>query len=197
MNLDHNNPQHILTNEANDLLSIVEAANMRHMSNKVPTWKSYGFHKVCKCSDCDCERNQRSSCFDNAYVSLDAEASLKVLEDAITDHYPLLIELKASKFVKSNLESVWRRNTSKIIPLEFETALGLEDWSNIYESEDPNFILETIISNIDSSLDKVAPLKLMKFRKNKPSLNLRKDTLSAMTARDRARKSGRKVKYKQ
>jgi hypothetical protein len=55
---------------------------MRHLPNKVPTWKSYGLHKVCKCSicDCSCKRLQRSSCIDNAYVSLEAKASLKVLD---------------------------------------------------------------------------------------------------------------------
>ena len=43
LNLDHNNSEHNLTKEANDLLGVVEAANMRHVPNKIPTWRSYGF----------------------------------------------------------------------------------------------------------------------------------------------------------
>ena len=58
-------------------------------------------------------------------------------------------------------------------------------------------ILEKILSNINSSLDKVAPLKEIKFRIDKPRLNLRKDTLAAMDARNKARKSGKKDKYMQ
>ena len=71
-------------------MAVVEAANMRHLPNQEPTWKSYGLHKLCKWLDhnCGCPRGQRHSCIDNAYVSLDATVSLRVLEDAITDHYP-------------------------------------------------------------------------------------------------------------
>ena len=80
--------------------------------------------------------------------------------------------------------------------LEFENALGLQDWSSIYESNDSNDILKSIIANVNSSLDKVAPFKEIKVRKDKPKLSLRKDTLAAMEARDNARKSGNKNLYK-
>ena len=120
LNVDHNNPQHILTNEANDLLAVVEAANMQHMSNLVPTWKSYGLHKVCKCrnDDCGCLKRQRYSCIDNAYINIEAKASLQVLEDAITDHFPLLIKLETCIPSRNKLKSIWRRDTSKIKAFE-------------------------------------------------------------------------------
>ena len=172
--MDHNNPQHLLTKEANGLLAVVKAANMRHMPNHIPTWRSYGLHKVCKCTDrnCNCKRLQRSSCIDNVYVSLEAEVNLSVLEDSLTDHYPVMVKLKTTPYVKSKLESLWRRNISKMNPFEFETSLGSEDWSSIYDVEDPNLILDKILSNINSSLDKIAPMKLIKFRQDKPSLSL-------------------------
>ena len=53
------------------------------------------------------------------------------------------------------------------------------------------------MKNVNSSLDIVAPVKEIKFRDDKPRLNLRKDTLTAMRARDKARKSGNKDIYKQ
>ena len=129
LNLDHNNPEHILTKEASDLLAVTETANMRHMPNQISTWKSYGFHKVCNCTTLDysCEKRQRTSCIDNAYISLEAQANLKVLEDAFTDHFPLLIELKTGPIKRS--ESVWKRDISKIKAFELEAALCSEDWS--------------------------------------------------------------------
>ena len=198
INIDHNNPEHKLAKEAKDLLAIVEAANMRHLNNKIPTWKSHGFHRICKCSSrvCGCQRHQQTSCIDNAYVSLEAKASLRVLDEAITDHYPLLINLQTDRVVKTKLKSIWFRDVAKMSALDFENALGLQDWSSIYESNDPNDIHRTILSNVNSSLDKLAPFKEIKIRKDKPKLSLRKDTLAAMEARNNARKSGNKDLYK-
>ena len=65
INVDHNNPLHKLAKEANDLLAVTEAANMRHLSNQVPTWKSYGLQKVCKCVSCNCLKQHRTSSIDN------------------------------------------------------------------------------------------------------------------------------------
>ena len=169
-------------------MAVVEAANIRHLPNQEPTLKSYGLHKLCKWLDhnCGCPRGQRHSCIDNAYVSLDATVSLRVLEDAITDHYPLFIKLETALVVKRKLTSIWRRDISKIKVLDFEAALAMEDWSKIYELYDPNIILDIILANINSSLNKIAPLKEIKFRKDKPRLNLKRDTLAAMDARNRA-----------
>ena len=198
-NVDHNNPLHSLNKEALDLLDVVEAANMQHMSNQKPTWKSYGLHKVCKCvaKICDCQRLQRSSCIDNAYISLGLDACLDVLDEAVTDHFPLMIQVKIEQTTNDKLKSIWIRDTSKIKAVDLEAALGLEDWSKIYDIDDPNHILDIILSNINSSLDKIAPLKMIKFRPDKQRLSLRKDTLSAMNERDWARKSGQKDLYKQ
>jgi hypothetical protein len=198
INIDHNNPDHKLAKEAKDLLAIVEAANMRHLPNKVPTWKSHGFHRTCKCSSraCSCQKHQQTSCIDNAYVSLVAKASLRVLDETLTDHFPLLINLQTDRVVKTKLKSIWFRDIAKMSALDFENSLGLQDWSSIYESNDANDILKTILANTNSSLDKLAPFKEIKIRKDKPKLSLRKDTLAAMEARNYARKSGNKDLYK-
>ena len=49
MNIDHTNPNHKKSKEAKDLLSDLEAANIRRLPLNVPTWQSYGLHKVCSC----------------------------------------------------------------------------------------------------------------------------------------------------
>ena len=77
-----------------------------------------------------------------------------------------------------------------------ENVLSLHDWSSIYDTNDPNIILETILTNVNLSLDTVAPLKEIKLKEGKPKLSLRKDTLAAMRARNKARKAGNKGLYK-
>ena len=54
---------------------------------------------------------------------------------------------------------------------EFENALGLQDWSSIYTSNDPNEILKSILANVNSSLYRVAPFKEIKVRKDKIEQN--------------------------
>ena len=199
INVDHNNLLHAMAKEGNDLLAILETADMRHLPNNAPTWRSYGLHKLCKCSDrsCTCPKLQRTSCIDNAYVSPETNTSLKVLDEAVTDHYPLLVKLENKPIIRKNkLKSVWRRDTSKINAYEFEAKLGLQDWSRIYDTNDPSIILQIILANINSALDLISPLKEMKFRENQPKLNLCKDTLIALDIRNKARKSGNKDLYK-
>ena len=106
-----------------------------HVPNSKPTWKSYGHHKVCKCvnHDCNCKPLQRFSWIDNAYISLGAKASLEVIEDAKTDHYPLLIKVENLETKKTKLKSIWCLNTSKIKSMDFETALGYQDFSKIHD----------------------------------------------------------------
>jgi len=96
-NMDHNNLQHGLNNEANNRLSIAEAANMRRMPNLAPTWKSYGLHMSFKNQNIDCNglRTHKTSCTGNAYVSVNGNANLKVFEDF--SHRPLSIEDRYQK----------------------------------------------------------------------------------------------------
>ena len=105
----------------------------------------------------------------------------------MTDHFPLLVKVETNRRVRNKLKSVWRRDTSKINASEFEIILGLQEWSSIYDTNDPNIIFHTIISNINSSLDSVAPLKEIKMRINRPKLSLRKDTLSTIDACNKAK----------
>ena len=144
--------------EASDFLYTLEYASMRHIQNSVPTWKSFGFHKACKCQnhDCGCPKLQKVSCIDNVYISLKTKASLKVLDDAVTDHYPILVNfnpLNSNLHKKNTYSTIWRRNTAKITPMELESALASVDWSEIYNTEDPNIVLDIIIKNVNVSLD--------------------------------------------
>ena len=101
-NMDHTNPNHKRKHEAKELLSIIEAANMRRLPTG-PTWKSFGLHKVCPCkAACDCPKRQKVSTIDNAFLSLSEEGTIKVLNDSFSDHFPILANIKMQTKVKSS-----------------------------------------------------------------------------------------------
>jgi hypothetical protein len=198
LNLDHSNPDHKKKNEANDLLCAIEAATMRHLPTGI-TWKSDGYHKVCKCvAQCDCPKRQRTANIDNAYLSNSESASAVVLEDALSDHFPIMIKLDINKKAKitSKLKTIFRRDIDRIVTSELEDALQEHNWSSLYNMSDPNEAVSLIVSNVEAALDKVAPLKPITFRPDKPKLSLRQDTLDAMFLRDAARKSGNRSNFK-
>ena len=61
---------------------------------------------------------------------------------------------------------------------------------------DPDKAADFLTKNVLSALNKVAPLKLIKFRPDKPPLYLKKDTLKVMALRDSARISKNRNKFK-
>ena len=169
---------------------------MRHLPTGI-TWKSDGYHKVCKCdAQCDCPKRQRTATIDNAYLSNSESASAVVLEDALSDHFPIMIRLDINKKAKmtSKLKTIFRRDIARIVTSEFEDALQEHDWSSLYNMSDPNEAVSLIVGNVEAALDKVAPLKPITFRPDKPKVSLRQDTLDAMSLRDAARKSGNRSK---
>ena len=80
--------------------------------------------------------------------------------------------------------------------MELESALTSVDWSEIYNTEDPNIVLDIIIRNVNVSFDTIAPLKKITYRYEKPNLCLKKDILAAMALRDKARNHGNKSMFK-
>ena len=103
----------------------IEAATMRHLPTGI-TWKSDGYHKVCKCdTQCDCPKRQRTAAIDNAYLSSSESASAVVLEDALSDHFPIMVRLDINKKAKmsSKLKTIFRRDITRIVTSEFEDAL--------------------------------------------------------------------------
>jgi exonuclease III len=198
LNLDHSNPDHKKKNEANDLLCAIEAATMRHLPTGI-TWKSDGYHKVCNCvAQCDCPKRQRTATIDNVYLSNSESASAVVLEDALSDHFPIMVGLDINKKAKmtSKLKTIFRRDIARIVTSELEDALQEQNWSSLYKMSDPNEAVTLIVRNVEAALDKVAPLKPVTFRPDKPKLSLRQDTLDAMSLRDAARKSGNRSNFK-
>ena len=91
---------------------------------------------------------------------------------------------------------IFRRDFDRMLTSDFEAVLDEHDWSLLYSMTDANEVLSQIVGNVVDSLDKVAPLKAITFRPDKPKLSLRRDTLEAMASRDAARKSGSRTKFR-
>ena len=94
------------------------------------------------------------------------------------------------------MKTIFRRDLDRIVTSELEDALQEYDWSSLYNMSDPNEAVSLIVKNVEAALDKVAPLKPITFRPDKPKLSLRQDTLDAMSLRDAARKSGNRSNFK-
>ena len=110
----------------------------------------------------------RSSTIDNAFCSISTNAKIILLKDVIADHLPLLIDIEIiAQAKKTNLETKWIRNLSKVSSSDFEAVLDEYDWSPIYAFSDPDEAAEFLINHVSSALDKKAPPKIIKFRPDK------------------------------
>ena len=199
-NMDHTNPCHRRSNEAKDLLTIIEAANMRRLPTG-PTWKSFCLHKVCPCdpkATRGCPKRHKVSTIDNAFLSLSETGTIKVLAESISDHSPILATLTIqTKGNDAKLKTVWRRDITRLKASILEDALKDKEWSHLFEVNDPNKAVSSLNERVTEALDEVAPFKQIKFRPDKPELNLKSDNLTVMSSRDKARKDGNHKRYKQ
>ena len=169
---------------------------MRHHPTG-PTWHSHGLYKNCDCKDssCGCPKTQRKGAIDNVYYSMNLKADVSILEDTISDHSPLFVQLKISTF-STLLKTIWQRDLSRITCSGYEAALESVDWSPIYSMTDLDKATEFLTNNVLHTLDKVAPLKPIRFPPDKAQLSLKRDTLKVMALRDAARKSNERGKFK-
>ena len=90
-----------------------------------------------------------------------------------------------SKDAHTKLKNIWRRDLARLKTSDLENSLQGKNWSILYDLSDPNMAVSYLIEKVTESLDEVAPLKLIKFRPDKPILSLKQDTLAAMSSRER------------
>ncbi|QQP39700.1 Uncharacterized protein FKW44_013507, partial [Caligus rogercresseyi] len=137
------------------------------------TWKSYGKF----------EGEHRTSCLDHVY-SAGLDCSVKVLEDATSDHRPVLANILVPS-ERSGTKSIKRRNFKAIRQSELETALQRWPWTSIYSIEDVEKVHKFLLDGITGALNEVAPIKTIKVKTGK-NLYLAPDTLKLMRERDKA-----------
>ena len=210
-NMDNSNSCHKRTKEANDVLSIIKAPNMRRLPTG-PTRKSFGLHKVYQCDSkskksmnnsnsistaaCVCPKKQKESTIDNAYLSLTEEDIIQVLDDSFSDHFPILITLNNRNVNATNPKTIWQRDLTRLKIATLENALQCKDWSILYDLNNPKEALSLLLKNVSETLDEEAPVRAIKFRPEKPDLSLKRDTLTVISSRYMARKNGNHALYK-
>jgi hypothetical protein len=119
-------------------------------------------------------------------------ATINVLTDTTTHHFPLLVSVSIDKLPLSN-KSMEPRNFKKVMPPALLRALETWLWSDIYQIKDPNAVVEFIYKGIVHGMDQAAPLKRIRVKEGTLPLYLRPDTLALMAQRDSL---GRGLKYK-
>jgi hypothetical protein len=168
----------------NEFADATEAPGYEYLTT-VATWQSYGRFRD---SD-DGLAEHRSSVLDHCYVAGVRAASIAVLDDATTDHRPVLLITEPARISGSANAptAIKRRNFKGIERAALEAALeSMWDWSTVHQIRDVNIIHNFVVAGITAALDVVAPLKEIRVKPG-GNLYLTRETLAAMKKRDDAR----------
>ena len=139
------------------------------------------------------------SVLDHIYTSTGLQAELHVLPDAISDHFPVQAQVQfchgPERDTQCRLERVVVRNYEGInfeaMNTELE-ALGVSTWPCPPQGTPPDAVLDDVLSVLYPVLDKFAPGKEIRVRRNTPALRLRPETYKILRLRDHVRKTGKK-----
>jgi hypothetical protein len=136
----------------------------------------------------------RESALDHVY-SLGVSLDVKLLEDASSDHWPIVATLSVQEDVGPVTAKISRRDFKRIESGPLCQALEAHQWSDLYRIRDVNESLAFIMRGINAALDVVAPVKEMTVKKG-DDLYLTAKTIAVMKERDAAKRSRNKQKYK-
>jgi hypothetical protein len=140
------------------------------------------------------EKVHRVSALDHVY-SLGVSLDVKVLEDASSDHRPILATV-GGVLTNAGTRTITRRDFKRVDSDSLCRALDAAcQWSELYSIHDVDAAVAFVMRGINVALDVVAPLKQMTVKKD-DDLYLSAGTLTLMKTRDAASRSGDKDKYK-
>jgi endonuclease/exonuclease/phosphatase family metal-dependent hydrolase len=157
--------------------NMMAEANMRYLTAGV-TYRLHGHHERE-----EGEARAHESVLDQIYVARDLEATVAVLSDSTTDHYPVVAAVKVNK-VTPTLKIMKRRNFKGLERPALLPALDAWPWADVYGIRDPDKVLDFVIRGIVNGLDQAAPVKSITVRKGSLPIYLRPDTLALMAKRD-------------
>jgi hypothetical protein len=157
----------------------VAEANMRYLETGI-TYRSHGLHVPD-----DSKAREHKSVLDHMCVSKDLVATITVLNDSTTDHYPLLASVMIDMLPPAN-KSIVRRNFKKVTSSALNRLLESwhRDWYDMFRIEHPDAILTFINKGIVHGMDLVTLVKRITVKDGALPLYLRPDTLALMTLRD-------------
>jgi hypothetical protein len=155
----------------------IAEANMRYLTTGV-TYRSHGLHKRE-----DGEARGHESVLHHVCTMRDLEATVTVLTDSTTDHFPVVAAIKVNRLTPTQ-KTMERRNFKALERQAILQALDTWPWSDVYGIRDPDKVLDFITRGIVDGLDQVAPVKSITVKEGLLPLYLRPDTLSLMAKRD-------------
>jgi hypothetical protein len=120
------------------------------------------------------------------HVTRDLKATVAVLNDSTTDHFPVVTAVKISK-VTPTLKTLKRRNFKGLERPALLQALDAWPWADVYGIRDPDKVLDFITRGIVNGLDQAAPMKSITVTVTVTvtlTVYLRPDTLALMAKRD-------------
>jgi hypothetical protein len=157
--------------------SAVANSNMRYLETGI-TYLSHG-QQVRE----DGKAREHKSVLDHICVTKDLGATVSVLSDTTTVHFPLLAAVLVYKESPST-KFIERRNFKQLDPPALIRALETWPWADVYQIRDPDIVLAFINKGIVHGMDLAAPLKRITVKKGTLPLYLRPDTLALMANRD-------------
>jgi hypothetical protein len=166
--------------------NVMAEANMRYLTTGV-TYRSHGRHERE-----EGEARAHKSVLDHIYVVRDLKATVAVLSNSTTDHYPVVAAVKVNK-VTPTLKIMKRRNFKGLERPALLQALDAWPLADVYGIRDPDKILDFVTRGIVNRLDQAAPVKSITIREGSLPIYLRPDTLALMAKRDSL---GRGPRYK-
>jgi hypothetical protein len=145
--------------------STVADSNMKYLETGI-TYRSHGQH-VRE----DGEARGHESVLDHICVTKDLVATVSVLSDTTTDHFPLIVSVSVDK-VALTAKSIEGRSFKQLDRPALLRALKSWPWSDVYLIRDQDNVLEFINKGIVHGMDLAAPLKMITVKEGSLPLYL-------------------------
>lgn len=148
---------------------------------RIPTFRSHGSFQT------GAGLQRRESVLD-LVLSLGVQElrpEVGVLANAAGDHHPVLASFSVHR-VRASMTVRHCRDFKKVTPGALLMAVNAEALSKVFDVTDVDRITETIVSELTSALDLIAPPRQIVVKDRRTPLSLRKETREIMAARDAA-----------
>ncbi|KAG5879164.1 hypothetical protein JTB14_029966 [Gonioctena quinquepunctata] len=111
-----------------------------------------------------------STCIDNICIIVNNVKKFGIVKEDISDHYDQFIELKIKNSLNQDKNITKQiRHISGMGRAEFEQWMNRIDWTNYYQTDDPNTLSEFLCENITYAIELAFPLKNIKKKLENPS----------------------------
>ena len=134
--------------------------------------------------------SQRKSTLDHVYALGNmGSARARTVPYRATDHLPVTAVVQLLP-PRTGVKQITRRNFATVSSSNLIMALNASNLSKVFLHDDVNVIHDTIVGEIKSALDIIAPYKSSLVKDRPVPLHLKPDTLAAMKERDQAAEPG-------